>query len=73
MTKERWTKIQTLFELALEKDPPERETFLKKECSGDPELLEELISLLKADEDVHEILGGVALDSFQFEANAIYS
>ncbi|HEX5733663.1 MAG TPA: serine/threonine-protein kinase [Blastocatellia bacterium] len=46
MTPERWKKIESLFESALERDPAERATFLDRECGGDDRLRREVESLL---------------------------
>lgn len=62
MNPERWKKIQLLFERALELDQPARENFLKQECGDDKELLDEVISLLSADEKQHSIFSGSAGD-----------
>ena len=62
MTSERWNKIQSLFEKAIELNPTERESFLKNECSSDKELFVEVMSLLAADEKQHSIFSGSAAD-----------
>ena len=62
MNPERWNKIQSLFEKALELSPSERENFLKEECSNDKELFDEIMSLLAADEKQHSIFSGSAAD-----------
>jgi len=46
MTPERWQQIKALLESALERDPPERETFLDERCAGDPALRAEVEALL---------------------------
>lgn len=62
MNPERWKKIQSLFEKALELNPSERENFLKQECGDDKELFDEVISLISADEKQHSIFSGSAGD-----------
>ncbi|MBT8379930.1 MAG: serine/threonine-protein kinase [Ignavibacteria bacterium] len=62
MNPERWSKIQSLFDKALELKPSERETFLKNECGDDKELYNEVFSLLSADEKQHSIFSGSAAD-----------
>ncbi len=62
MNPEKWEKIQTLFEKALELNPTERKDYLKIECGEDEELYKEVISLLKADEEEHTIFSGSAAD-----------
>ena len=62
MNQERWNKIQTLFEKALELNPSERENFLKNDCGDDKELFDDVMSLLAADEKQHSIFSGSAAD-----------
>jgi eukaryotic-like serine/threonine-protein kinase len=62
MNPDRWEKIQSLFEKALELDPSEREIFLKQECGDDKELFDEVVSLISADEKQHSIFSGSAGD-----------
>jgi serine/threonine-protein kinase len=62
MSPERWEKVQSLFAEALELNHSEREIYLKKECANDQDLFNEVISLLKADEDEHSIFSGSASD-----------
>jgi serine/threonine protein kinase/Tol biopolymer transport system component/Tfp pilus assembly protein PilF len=46
MTPERWQQIKAVLEEALERDPPERESFLDKACAGDSDLRAEVEALL---------------------------
>ncbi len=62
MNSERWKKIQLLFEKALELKPADRENYLRYECGEDKELFDEVVSLLKADENEHTIFSGSATD-----------
>ena len=62
MNPERWEKIQSLFEKALELNTSERENFLKQECGDDSDLFNEVISLLIADEKQHSIFSGSVSD-----------
>lgn len=62
MNPERWNKIRSLFEKALELNPSNRENFLKNECDEDKELFDEVMSLLAADEKQHSIFSGSAAD-----------
>ena len=62
MNPERWNKIQSLFEKAIELDFSEREDYLKKECADDSDLLAEVLSLLSADEKQHSIFAGSAAE-----------
>ena len=59
----RWTQIQTLFDAALDRPPEKRETFLKEACGDDPDLLDEVRSLLAADANAHPLLDSLALDA----------
>jgi len=67
----RWTQIQTLFDAALERDPDEREVFLRTACADDPDLLAEVRSLLAADADAHPLLDSLAIDALAFPADLL--
>jgi serine/threonine-protein kinase len=43
---ERWQQIQSLFQRALERDPAERNAWLREACQGDSDLRREVASLL---------------------------
>src|SRR5215470_16651383 len=43
---ERWQQIESLFREALERDPAERNAWLREACQGDSELQREVASLL---------------------------
>jgi serine/threonine-protein kinase len=62
MNSERWNKIQSIFEKALNLNPSEKENFLQRECGDDKELFDEVASLLLADEKQHSIFSGSAAD-----------
>jgi eukaryotic-like serine/threonine-protein kinase len=62
MATEHWNKVQTLFEAALELHGEERTAYLQKECADDEDLYREVASLLSADENVHDLLKGLAID-----------
>lgn len=73
MHKEKWERIQTLFEQAVELDKNERDRFLQKECAGQPELLAEVQSLLDEDENLHPALSesaGLKLKSMVSKAES---
>ena len=55
MDQNRWKKIESLFEKAIELNERERIEFLKKECGNDDELFQEINSLLEADLKSHPI------------------
>ena len=63
MNTKRWTQIQSLFEQVLEKDPATRDQFLKIKCANDADLYQEITSLLAADENVHHLLDGLAIET----------
>jgi len=55
---ERWQRIQTLFYAAADLPADERTSYLRRECSEDPTLLQEVESLLSASAEPDEILHG---------------
>lgn len=55
MTAGRWQKIERIFEGALELPPAERDSFVDAACGNDPELRDEITSMLRA----HERSGGI--------------
>ena len=67
----RWTRIQTLFDAALERDPDERDAFLQTACADDPDLLAEVRSLLAADAEAHPMLDSLALDAIALPADLL--
>jgi serine/threonine protein kinase/Tfp pilus assembly protein PilF len=64
MTPERWKKVQLLFEQAIKLDKGEQISYLEKECGDDKELLNEVLSLLNADEEGHSIFSNKPADFF---------
>ena len=54
LTPERWQRVESLFDGALDRDPADREAWLVAQCAGDPELLDEVRELLAASEDAGE-------------------
>ena len=71
MNPERWEKIQSLFEKALELDSDKRENFLTEECGDDMELFEEVISLLKADTEAHSIFSASVSDYISIDEKTL--
>ncbi|MEZ4701026.1 MAG: serine/threonine-protein kinase [Rhodothermales bacterium] len=51
MDPHRWNRLEQLFFAAQERDPAERAAFLDDACADDPELRQELASMLAAEED----------------------
>src|SRR5215470_498159 len=43
---ERWQQIEEIFQEALQRDPAERDAFVREACRGDAELQREIVSLL---------------------------
>jgi serine/threonine protein kinase/tetratricopeptide (TPR) repeat protein len=50
MNADRWTRVAELFDLAVERAPDERTSFLAAECADDPALRKDVEALLDADE-----------------------
>ncbi|MGI9175684.1 MAG: serine/threonine-protein kinase [Rhodothermales bacterium] len=67
----RWKQIQTLFSEVLEQPPRERDSFLEEACSGDPDLLAELRSLLEADADAYSLLDSSAVNALALPADLL--
>ncbi|HJQ68421.1 MAG TPA: serine/threonine-protein kinase [Blastocatellia bacterium] len=63
MTPERWKKIESLFESALERDPAERAVFLDRECGGDERLRREVESLLAHQQPTGRFISTLAHDA----------
>jgi serine/threonine-protein kinase len=64
MDSKRWSQIQTLFEQVLEMPAENRQSFLQEKCANDDDLYNEVTSLINADDNVHELLEGLAIDTF---------
>ena len=70
MNAERWKLVDELLQSALEMDPERRESMLQQACAGDPELLDEVKSLLTS----HRRAGDFLLNpAAQIAAHAITS
>jgi hypothetical protein len=63
MTPERWKKIESLFESALERDPAERAAFLDRECGADDEMRQEVESLLAHQQPTGRFISTLAHDA----------
>jgi eukaryotic-like serine/threonine-protein kinase len=59
MTSEHWLKVKELFSETLDLPKAKREEFLAKACAHDPNLLDEVRSLLDAHEEPGSFLGSV--------------
>jgi eukaryotic-like serine/threonine-protein kinase len=55
-TKEQWKRLKDLFGAALERDPGERDAFLREACGPDTALRDEVLSLLKAHDESSDFL-----------------
>ena len=58
-----WRRIEELCHEALERDPPERNSFLRAACAGDEVLRREVESLLAGQPEESEFLGGSMLQA----------
>ena len=56
MSQDRWRRIEDLFHRAADLVPAERDSFLDSTCGGEPELREEVESLLAADVEPGAVL-----------------
>src|SRR5262249_29765344 len=54
-----WDRLQAIYHEAMEKPESERMAFLEKVCAGDPELLGQAMSLLKAHSSTGIIDSGI--------------
>ena len=63
MDADRWSRVQDIFEAALDRPSAERDAFLGDACAGDEALRREVESLLAADTAGHSLFGGNALDA----------
>ncbi|MEM1054786.1 MAG: tetratricopeptide repeat protein [Bacteroidota bacterium] len=59
---ERWTRVQTLFENALDRPEDERSAWLRAQCGDDPALYHEVEALLQGDREQHPMFAGQAAD-----------
>lgn len=59
---DRWNRIQSVLEQALELDRAELASFLERTCAGDQELRREIESLIAADRSAPEFLDGRAFE-----------
>ncbi len=56
MTPERWCEVQKVLHAALERPPSERAAFLQGACTGDTELISEVVSLVASAEEAGDFL-----------------
>jgi len=62
MELERWKKVESLLQSALDRDPRERDRFLQDACAGDEDLEREVRSLLACAERPGDFLRNPALE-----------
>jgi serine/threonine-protein kinase len=62
MESARWERVCAVFRDAVARPPQDRAAFLDAACGDDADLRAEVESLLTADEDPNELLGGRAVD-----------
>lgn len=63
MDADRWNRVQALFDAALDQTPVERMEFLRLACGDDTGLMQEVVSLLEADEASDDLFEGLAMDA----------
>jgi hypothetical protein len=56
MSPERWQRVESVFQMALERQPEERDAFLKTACAGDLDLQNEVSRMLASDLDAQGFL-----------------
>ena len=66
MEQERWNRIERLYHSAREKQPGERDAFLKEACAGDESLRREVESLLGCRPEAEEFIESPARRSTRF-------
>lgn len=64
---DRFVNLEDLFSRALEQPHDQRETFLKRRCGEDTELLNDLMSMLRMDARENDILSQPIIDRAVFE------
>jgi serine/threonine protein kinase/TolB-like protein len=62
MEPERWNQIEELYHSAAALEPSERSTFLEQACGSDPELRQEVESLLVHEQTAEKFMASPALD-----------
>src|ERR1700739_4442751 len=62
MNSERWKRIDSLLQSALERSPEERDAFLRKECASDAALEKEVRSLLASQQNLGDFMESPAME-----------
>jgi serine/threonine-protein kinase len=63
LTPEEWRQAKALFEVALQRDPGERDGFLDEACAGNPRLRAEVASLIGAHERAGDFIEAPAFEA----------
>src|SRR5262245_26536544 len=63
MTPERWHQLKQIFQSALEQDPAERSAFLDQVCGNDPELRNEVESLIASHDEASDSIEIIAAEA----------
>ncbi|MCP3978646.1 MAG: protein kinase [bacterium] len=71
MNTERWKRVERLFIAAAKLPAEQREAFVERECSDDAELLREVVSLLRSDEQGEGSLTSLVRDGAERAAQAV--
>src|SRR5689334_5837547 len=74
MTPERWRRIESILEQALEREGPARAAFVQDACGPDLELHQEVESFLAVDHEAGEAIAAVvgsAANSYHLEEAAL--
>ena len=59
--KAKWKKAKEIFAAAAELDPESRTRYVEEACKGDPDLLDEISSLLSSDDEAGHFMDGSAV------------
>jgi len=59
MTPQRYSRLQEIFEAAVNLGEPQRSAYLDQACAGDPDLRDRVIQLLNADEETASMAGPI--------------
>ncbi len=65
-------RVQAIFEAAAELPADQRETFIRRECTGDENLCRQVLALLEADGEPHSVFDGFAIDAIGAELGSTY-
>ena len=62
MDSERWKQVDDVLQSVLDREPEERDAFLRQACAGDETLEQEVRSLLSSEEQAGKFLQNPALE-----------